>query len=82
MGSPMGLSSYVRPRNPFLKGDSYIPTEREYPGAGLRDFPEDHRGKARHDGGGCHTAVGKEVFEREEFLKLVYAETPFHRSEA
>ena len=30
MSSHMGLSSYERPRNPFLKGDSYMPTEREY----------------------------------------------------
>ena len=30
MSSRMGLSSYERPRNPFLKGDSYMPAEREY----------------------------------------------------
>ncbi len=30
MSSRMGLSSYERPCNPFLKGDSYMPTEREY----------------------------------------------------
>jgi cell division protease FtsH len=30
MSSKMGLSSYERPRNPFLKGDAYMPAEREY----------------------------------------------------
>ncbi|MGA2643014.1 MAG: ATP-dependent zinc metalloprotease FtsH [Spirochaetia bacterium] len=30
MSSRMGLSSYERPRNPFLRGDTYMPTEREY----------------------------------------------------
>jgi cell division protease FtsH len=30
MSSRMGLSSYERPRNPFLRGDSYMPTEKEY----------------------------------------------------
>ena len=26
----LGLSTYERPHNPFLKGDSYFPTEKEY----------------------------------------------------
>ena len=30
MSSRMGLTSYERPRNPFLKGDCYMPTEKEY----------------------------------------------------
>ena len=30
MSSRMGLSSYERPRNPFLKGDFSMPAEREY----------------------------------------------------
>ncbi|HTZ50015.1 MAG TPA: hypothetical protein VMF68_00060, partial [Spirochaetia bacterium] len=30
MSSKMGLSSYERPHNPFLKGESYMPTEKEY----------------------------------------------------
>jgi cell division protease FtsH len=30
MSSRMGLSSYERPHNPFLKGDFYMPTEKEY----------------------------------------------------
>ena len=30
MSSRMGLSSYERPHNPFLKSDSYMPAEKEY----------------------------------------------------
>ena len=30
MSARMGLSSYERPHNPFLKGDSYFPTDKEY----------------------------------------------------
>jgi cell division protease FtsH len=30
MSTRMGVSSYERPHNPFLKGDSYMPAEKEY----------------------------------------------------
>jgi cell division protease FtsH len=30
MSARMGLTSYERPHNPFLKGDSYFPAEKEY----------------------------------------------------
>ncbi len=30
MSTRMGLSSYERPHNPFLRGDSYMPNEKEY----------------------------------------------------
>ena len=30
MSDRLGLSTYERPHNPFLKGDSYFPTEKEY----------------------------------------------------
>jgi cell division protease FtsH len=86
MSSKMGLSSYERPRNPFLRGDSWLPTEKEYSEATAAEIDDEVR-KILSDAHGRAEAIiqdkrstveslaalllEKEVVEREEFLALV-----------
>jgi cell division protease FtsH len=89
MSSRMGLTSYERPRNPFLKGDSYMPTEREYSekiAAEIDDevkvILEQAHATARQilekKRGTVELIAArlleKEVMDREEFLKLADGE--------
>jgi cell division protease FtsH len=86
MSSRMGLSSYERPHNPFLKGDSYMPTEKEYSekiAAEIDDevklILENAYNTAREIITTRRATVEsvaarlleKEVMDREEFLQLV-----------
>ncbi len=86
MSARMGLSSYERPHNPFLKGDSYMPTEREYSEKIAAEIDEEVKHILEQ---GYQTArriieekrvlvdaiatrlLEKEVMDREEFLRLV-----------
>jgi cell division protease FtsH len=86
MSSRMGLSSYERPRNPFLRGDSFMPAEREYSEKIAAEIDEEVKLILDQ----AHTTareiiqqkrstveliaarlLEKEVIDREEFLKLV-----------
>ncbi len=86
MSEKMGLASFERPHNPFLKGESWFPTEKEYSestateidGEVRRILSEAHETaqKIIGDKRGTVEALAsllleKEVVEREEFLKLV-----------
>ena len=86
MSSRMGLTSYERPRNPFLKGDSYMPTEREYSEKIAAEIDDEvklileqaHETALRiiEEKRTTVEAVAarlleKEVMDREEFLQLV-----------
>ncbi len=86
MSSKMGLSSYERPHNPFLKGDSWFPTEKEYSERIASEIDDEVRrilGEAHDKARGiiqekrqvvealATLLLEKEVVEREEFLKLV-----------
>ena len=90
MSTRMGLSSYERPRNPFLRGDSYFPTEKEYSeriaseiDEEVKLFLEKAHATARQiieSRRGTVEALAallleKEVVDREEFIKLVDAKT-------
>jgi cell division protease FtsH len=86
MSDRLGLSSYERPHNPFLKGDSWFPTEKEYSERIASEIDEE----VKRILGVAHDAarriledkramvealsallLEKEVVEREDFLKLV-----------
>jgi cell division protease FtsH len=86
MSAKMGLSSYERPHNPFLKGDSWFPTDKEYSERTAADIDEevsrilsDAHGQAKkvieEKRGTVEALAGllleKEVVERDEFLRLV-----------
>jgi cell division protease FtsH len=86
MSSRMGLSSYERPHNPFLKGDSYFPTEKEYSEKVAAEIDEEvkrildeARATAKRIIEEKRSKVeelaalllDKEVVDRQEFLKLV-----------
>jgi len=86
MSSKMGLSSYERPRNPFLRGDSFMPTEREYSEKIAAEIDEEVKlileqayktarriiEEKRSTVESIATRLlEKEVVDREEFLKLV-----------
>ncbi len=88
MSTRMGLSSYERPRNPFLRGDSYFPTEKEYSeriaseiDEEVKLFLEKAHATARQIIESRRSTVEalaallleKEVVDREEFIKLVDA---------
>jgi cell division protease FtsH len=88
MSSRMGLSSYERPRNPFLRGDSYMPTEREYSEKIAAEIDEEVKliletahATARRIIEEKRTTVEavaerlleKEVMDREEFLAIADA---------
>ncbi len=86
MSPKMGLTSFERPHNPFLKGDSWFPTDKEYSEHTAAEIDDEVRRilAEAHD-----TAIRliqdnrptvealasllleKEVVEREEFLLLV-----------
>jgi cell division protease FtsH len=88
MSPTMGLSSYERPRNPFLRGDSWLPTEKEYSEHTAAAIDEEVR-KILSEAHEKAQAIiqekrstlealaalllEKEVVEREEFLALVGA---------
>jgi cell division protease FtsH len=86
MSSRMGLSSYERPHNPFLRGDSYFPTEKEYSERIASEIDEEVKlflekahatakqiieGKRATVEALAALLLDKEVVDREEFLKLV-----------
>jgi cell division protease FtsH len=86
MSSRMGLSSYERPRNPFLRGDSYFPTEKEYSERIASEIDEEVKlflekahatakqiieEKRATVEALAAVLLEKEVVDREEFLKLV-----------
>jgi len=90
MSTRMGLSSYERPRNPFLRGDSYFPTEKEYSeriaseiDEEVKLFLEKAHATARQIIESRRATVEalatllleKEVVDRDEFIKLVDAKT-------
>jgi cell division protease FtsH len=86
MSSRMGLTTYERPHNPFLKGDSYFPTEKEYSEKIAAQIDEEVR-KILQEAHETARAIleqkrtkveelaslllEKEVVDREEFVKLV-----------
>ena len=89
MSARMGLSSYERPHNPFLKGDSYMSTEREYSEKVAAEIDEEVKlildqaqATARRiiqEKRATVEAVAarlleKEVMDREEFLRLADVE--------
>jgi len=96
MSSHMGLTSYERPRNPFLKGDSYMPTERDYSEKIAAEIDEEVKlileqaqataRKIIQERSATVEAVAarlleKDVIDREEFLLLAEPEALPHSSE-
>jgi cell division protease FtsH len=96
MSLHMGLSSYERPRNPFLKGDSYMPTEREYSEKIAAEIDEEvklileqaqatARKIIEEKSATVETIAArlleKEVIDREEFLQLAGPEALHSASE-
>jgi cell division protease FtsH len=88
MSSRMGLSSYERPRNPFLKGDSYMPMEREYSEKIAAEIDEEVKLILEQAYATAHRIIEekratveavaarlleKEVMDREEFLAIADA---------
>jgi cell division protease FtsH len=86
MSAKMGLSSYERPHNPFLRGDSYFPTEKEYSEKTASEIDEEvgrilaeaHKRardiieeKRQTVEKLSRLLLEKEVVERDEFLALV-----------
>jgi cell division protease FtsH len=86
MSERLGLSTYERPRNPFLKGDSYFPTEKEYSERIASEIDEEVKRilEQAHDRARkiieerratveslAAVLLEKEVVDREEFLKVV-----------
>jgi len=86
MSSRMGLTTYERPHNPFLKGDSYFPTEKEYSEKIAAEIDDEVKNILQE----AHEAarsilverrakveelaallLEKEVVDREEFVRLV-----------
>jgi cell division protease FtsH len=90
MSSRMGLTTYERPHNPFLKGDSYFPTEKEYSERIASEIDEEVKrildqahetakgiieGKRPTVEALAALLLDKEVVDREQFLKLVDGKT-------
>ncbi|HEY9595628.1 MAG TPA: ATP-dependent zinc metalloprotease FtsH, partial [Spirochaetia bacterium] len=86
MSARMGLTTYERPHNPFLKGDAYMPTEREYSEKiaaeiddevkHILDEAYERAKKIIEEKRATVEALAarlldKEVVDREEFLKIV-----------
>jgi cell division protease FtsH len=86
MSERLGLSTYERPRNPFLKGESYFPSEKEYSERIASEIDEEvkailerARDEAKRIIEGKRDTVEKlasvllekEVVDREEFLRIV-----------
>ena len=85
MSSRMGLTTYERPHNPFLKGDSYFPTEKEYSEKIAAEIDEEVKLilQTAHETARtileekrakveelASLLLEKEVVDREEFVKL------------
>jgi cell division protease FtsH len=86
MSSHMGLSSYGRPRNPFLKGDSYMPTEREYSEKLAGEIDEEVKLILEQAQATARKIIQEksatvEAIDREEFLRLAEPEALPHTSE-
>jgi cell division protease FtsH len=88
MSSRMGLSSYERPHNPFLRGDSYFPTEKEYSEKIAAEIDDEVKRILEQAYQTAKGIIGekrstvealaallleKEVVDREEFLKIAGA---------
>jgi cell division protease FtsH len=86
MSDRLGLSTYERPRNPFLKGDSYFPAEKEYSERVASEIDEEVKlilTRARDTAKKiieenratveklARILLEKEVVDREEFLGIV-----------
>ena len=86
MSSRMGLTAYERPHNPFLKGDSYFPTEKEYSERIASEIDDEVKrilDQAHETAKGilvekratvealAALLLDKEVVDRDQFLKLV-----------
>ena len=86
MSSRMGLTTYERPHNPFLKGDSYFPTEKEYSERIASEIDDEVKrildqahetakgiieGKRSTVEALAALLLDKEVVDREQFLLLV-----------
>ena len=86
MSDRLGLSTYERPHNPFLKGDSYFPAEKEYSERVASEIDEEVKlilARARESAKKiieeeratvealASILLEKEVVDREEFLKIV-----------
>jgi cell division protease FtsH len=86
MSDKMGLMTYERPHNPFLKGESWLPSDREYSDRTaaeiddeVRRILDDTHDKTRkivEDKRDLIDALArllldKEVVDREEFKKLI-----------
>jgi cell division protease FtsH len=93
----MGLSSYERPRNPFLKEDSYLPMEREYSEKIAAEIDEEVKLILEQAQATARRVIQeksaivesiaarlleKEVMDREEFLRLADGEAVPHSGEA
>ncbi|MCX7032276.1 MAG: ATP-dependent zinc metalloprotease FtsH [Spirochaetes bacterium] len=89
--SSMGLASYERPHNPFLKGDAWMPNEKEYSEKTAAEIDAEVtrildkayksaksvlEGKRDKVEALAALLLEKEVVEREEFLKVVACESP------
>ncbi len=87
MSGKMGLMTYERPHNPFLKGDSWMPNEKEYSDKTAAEIDEEVRRilEETHDKTAriiedkrevveslAELLLEKEVIDREEFKKLVH----------
>jgi cell division protease FtsH len=88
MSGKMGLMTYERPHNPFLKGDSWLPTDKEYSDKTASDIDEEVRRileeihekttkiieeKRSVVDSLASLLLDKEVIDREEFKKLIHA---------
>ena len=88
MSERLGLSTYERPHNPFLKGDSYFPTEKEYSERIASEIDEEVKRilQQAHESARkiieekratveslAALLLEKEVVDRGEFLKIVEA---------
>ena len=86
MSSRMGLTTYERPHNPFLRGDSYFPTEKEYSEKIAAEIDEEVKKilQEAHETARsileqkrtkveelASLLLEKEVVDREEFVKLI-----------
>jgi cell division protease FtsH len=86
MSDRIGLSTYERPHNPFLKGDSYFPAEKEYSERVASEIDEEVKLILVRARDSARTIIEekratvetlasilleKEVVDRDEFLKIV-----------
>jgi len=86
MSEKMGLMTYERPHNPFLKGENYLPTDKEYSDKTAADIDDEVRRilEETHDKTRkiieeqrptietlANLLLEKEVVDREEFKKLL-----------